>query len=712
MKSLITNVFYPAWAWSAGGKAGLRFVSFSYGSYLTERDNERMLIVLKSPEFQDLYGHCFKLTAEGKVKIGNDKRGWKFASSVGGVGTGERGDVILYDDPHPVLSSQEVIETTVTWTRETMMNRLNDMVRSAIICIMQRVNEADVSDFFINGEERFEHLLIPMEYEPDRATTTSIGWSDPRTIAGECYWPERFPPEAVKRNKAQGPFAWACTPYESPILMADLSLKPIGEIKIGDEIVGFGKAEIGKKRHLLKTTVLDIHTSIRPIVKVTLDTGEVIRCTKDHKWFTGRSGSGSHSEYIPARIGGELHRVCPSKIDTVKTVEEAVDTGWLAGFFDGEGTVSIQKRENEDGHYAKSTSLVQFTQSLGRNKHICDKLELVLTRLGFTYGYKDVRVNHEKWDACRQYYLTGKRLPLLQKFLYYIKPIKWVDRFITGAYGTKFIISSEKVVSIEPGGEETVYGITTGTGNYVVWGMASSNSQYQQRPEIRGGGILKRDYWQVWEKNTWPKFEYIVASLDPAFTKLNHNDPSGFTIWGVFEHGAMLMYAWRKWLEIHGPELERLPGETIEEHRERSRPLWGLVETVADDCRRFRVNHLLIEAKASGHSVSQEMARLYPGHCSLSLIDPKGLDKVARALRVQPEFSNGQIWAPRRKYADLVIDECAVFPRGRHDDLVDSADMAIWWLRSHGYMQRRSERAREQQRLASDYKTLEPLYPA
>jgi hypothetical protein len=38
--------------------------------------------------------------------------------------------------------------------------------------------------------------------------------------------------------------------------------------------------------------------------------------------------------------------------------------------------------------------------------------------------------------------------------------------------------------------------------------------------------------------------------------------------------------------------------------------------------------------------------------------------------------------------------------------------MAIWWLRSHGYMQRRSERAREQQRLASDYKTLEPLYPA
>ena len=446
MKSLITNVFYPAWAWSAGGRPGLRFVSFSYGSYLTERDNERMLIVLKSPEFQDLYGHCFKLTTEGKIKVSNNKRGWKFASSVGGIGTGERGDVILLDDPHKIQESAEVIESTVTWVKETMMNRLNDMKKSAIICIMQRVNEMDVSGEFINGEEHFEHLLIPMEFEPDRAVETCIGWKDPRTKAGECYWDERFPPEAVQRCKAQGPFAWA--------------------------------------------------------------------------------------------------------------------------------------------------------------------------------------------------------------------------------------------------------------------------SQYQQRPEVRGGGIIKRDYWQVWEKNSWPKFEYIIASLDPAFTKLTHNDPSGFTVWGVFEHGAMLMFAWRKWLEIHGPEVAKLPGETKEEHRERSRPLWGLVETVADDCRRFRANHLLIESKASGHSVSQEMARLYPGHCGISLIDPKGLDKVARALRVQPEFSNGQVWAPRRKYADLAIDEMAVFPRGRYDDVTDSATQALWWLRSHGFMQRRSERAREQERLASDYKQAGPIYPA
>ena len=446
-KSLLTNVFYPAWAWSAGGKAGLRFVSFSYGSYLTERDNERMIIVIKSPEFQDLYGKTFKLTAEGKVKVSNDARGWKFASSVGGVGTGERGNVILYDDPHKINESQEVIDATVTWTRETMANRLNSMTTGAIICIMQRVNEGDVSGFYLTSGENFVHLLVPMEYEPDRAVSTSIGWSDPRTREGECYWSERFPPEAVERCKAQGPYAWA--------------------------------------------------------------------------------------------------------------------------------------------------------------------------------------------------------------------------------------------------------------------------SQYQQRPEVRGGGIIKREYWKLWPGRQWPKqIDYIVASLDPAFTKLTMNDPSGFTIWGVFEHGAILMYAWRKWLEIHGPELERMPGETDAQHRERSRPLWGLVETVADDCRRFKVDLLLIEAKASGHSVAQEMARLYPGECSVNLVDPKGLDKVARALRVQPEFSNGQVWRPDTKFAQLAVDEAAVFPHGRYDDITDSMTQALWNLRQRGFMQRPTEKRRAQDLEASNYSIPPPLYEA
>jgi succinate dehydrogenase/fumarate reductase flavoprotein subunit len=81
---------------------------------------------------------------------------------------------------------------------------------------------------------------------------------------------------------------------------------------------------------------------------------------------------------------------------------------------------------------------------------------------------------------------------------------------------------------------------------------------------------------------------------------------------------------------------------------------------------------------------------------------------------VQPEFSNGQIWArTQRRYAAMVIDEMAVF-RGTgqdaYDDLVDSTTQAIWWLRNHGFLKRRTEKIRERVREASKYGEERVLY--
>jgi len=246
-------------------------------------------------------------------------------------------------------------------------------------------------------------------------------------------------------------------------------------------------------------------------------------------------------------------------------------------------------------------------------------------------------------------------------------------------------------------------------------GAYAWSAQYRQSPEVRGGGLFKRDDWQEWDDPKWPKFSYIVASLDPAFTAKQQNDPSGFTIWGCFSHEgedcAMLLHAWRKWLPLHGPDVDRIAGETDDEYRERSRPSWGLVETVAEDCRRFKCAKLLIENKASGHDVSVEMHRLHKGRTSYEFVDPKGLDKHARAVRVQPEFYNGQIWArTQKKYAQMVRDEMAIFPKGKYDDLCDSATQCIWWLRNHGFLKRRSEKIRDQVRDASKYQQQAPLY--
>ena len=95
MKSLCLNVFWPAWEWSAANKSGMRYISFSYSALLTERDNQRMLDLIESQKFQDLWGHKFTMRQKGVTKISNNKFGWKFASSVRGTGTGERADRVL-----------------------------------------------------------------------------------------------------------------------------------------------------------------------------------------------------------------------------------------------------------------------------------------------------------------------------------------------------------------------------------------------------------------------------------------------------------------------------------------------------------------------------------------------------------------------------------------------------------------------------------------
>jgi hypothetical protein len=91
----------------------------------------------------------------GERRIENDQTGYKIATSVGGVSTGERGDRILLDDPHNVIKAESDLERqkTVRFVRESMSNRLNDE-QSAIIVIMQRLHEGDVSgDILAHGLE-------------------------------------------------------------------------------------------------------------------------------------------------------------------------------------------------------------------------------------------------------------------------------------------------------------------------------------------------------------------------------------------------------------------------------------------------------------------------------------------------------------------------------------------------------------------------------
>jgi predicted phage terminase large subunit-like protein len=239
-------------------------------------------------------------------------------------------------------------------------------------------------------------------------------------------------------------------------------------------------------------------------------------------------------------------------------------------------------------------------------------------------------------------------------------------------------------------------------------GPFATAAQLQQTPEARGGGVLKREWWlageQYMDGNKFPPFSYVVASLDGAFDEKELNDPSALTIWGIFtnEHGynrAMLVHAWAKRLQISGINVDIEPGEHESVYRRRAMPHWGLVEWVADTCNRFKADRLLIENKASGKPAAQSLQNSHGRQgWAIVLVEPKG-DKYARGLAVQPSFSQGMIYAPERDWSfgdGGVVDECAKFPKGLHDDQYDSTTQAIKHLRDTGLLRSDEDRRAEE----------------
>lgn len=214
MKSLTTNVLWPAWEWGPRNLPHTRYVSGAYSENLTLRDNRRTRLLIRDPWYQSLWGDRFSIMPDqdSKAKFENNHKGFKMATSVRGVGTGERGDRVIVDDPHNVKDgeSDAYRDEAVLWFTETLPTRMNDPEKSAIVVIMQRVHENDVSGHIIANDLGYTHLCLPMEFEPERRCHTNIGFSDPRTEDGELLWPDRFTHRVLARDKkVMGEYATA-----------------------------------------------------------------------------------------------------------------------------------------------------------------------------------------------------------------------------------------------------------------------------------------------------------------------------------------------------------------------------------------------------------------------------------------------------------------------------------------------------------------------
>ncbi len=124
---------------------------------------------------------------------------------------------------------------------------------------------------------------------------------------------------------------------------------------------------------------------------------------------------------------------------------------------------------------------------------------------------------------------------------------------------------------------------------------------------------------------------------------------------------------------------------------QRQKAEWGLVEWVADTCKRYRVKRLLIEDKTRGKDVANEINRLYAREkWGVELILPTA-DKVSRTHSIVPLFTDNAIWAPDTRWADAVLTQCAKFPKDTYDDMHDTVTQFLNWARDNGILERADE---------------------
>lgn len=457
-------------------------------------------------------------------------------------------------------------------------------------------------------------------------------------------------------------YSFSCNPGEAPILMSDWSMKPIKDVRVGDEVMGFSIGTTkGGRSELVPTVVEEINSRLADVQRVVFDDGEEIRCTPDHQWYTGRHRGGTHKIYMPSSTSRDMLRVCDTLPEI--SIDEQIAWSYLAGIIDGEGA-------------CKHVS-IQICQCQETNPEVYQKIIDTIEFLGIEYSlWTDKRETKHRPVVIT---LKGAR-DLNIKLIHYGKPAKAAQllRKMAKSMGRP-CRDRKRPVDLIPDGEDRVYALKTGTGNYVAWGFMSKNCQYALRPIADEERIFQRENFRYFSANSTgtyglPSGVRYSITMDPAAGKKRHSSNTAINISAFTPHG--------QWYLVHSEQ-----GKWSEDER---------IQKAVDWLRRTGCRDFGIEVTGSANlaEIFEREFMRERVHVKVHKIQHGNRPKAERVASLARFYNRGDIFHPKldtgnvgqgiRVYeANLLGCSRTIVPDGSDD--VDAMAMQLQMPACHNF---------------------------
>jgi hypothetical protein len=322
----------------------------------------------------------------------------------------------------------------------------------------------------------------------------------------------------------QGPAVYACHCAGTLVLMGDWTYKPIEQVRVGDEVVGF-ETGIGKgnKMTLVKTRVVCAKSRITEAKEYILKSGQSVKCTPGHKWWTKRSDNFETGRKAYRSFEDGLTRL----VKLTNLPERNLNPEWqyLAGILDGEGSYGGGR--------------IEIYQSHTHNPEVTQRIHQTLNNLGLDYVSR-IRSAHVGSDGTNHrestmFLINGGRHER-HRILLNCHPAK-KQKLIDSLYctiGGKSKGEFDPLIKVNDLGQQEVFNIQTGTGNYIANGYASKNCQMLQNP--LGGKERMFDIQDLQTYELRPGTLSVYVMCDPARSKKRGSAKTAIVVIGV-DHG-------------------------------------------------------------------------------------------------------------------------------------------------------------------------------